>query len=103
MSRSSSPSGGATRKKQGAKSAKPRAQTFAGAKPQKPKAPRKGKPGRPRLSDAEKNRRGTLQRCRMVPPPVRKVTRTSVSPAPARPFTAIAHGYVADVIDGRIV
>lgn len=61
------------------------------------KARRKG--GRPRLSDAEKARRGTLQPCRTRRPRPR-TPRQPVSIPTARNFPAMAAGYVRDILTG---
>jgi hypothetical protein len=67
----------------------------------KPRKRRKG--GRPRISDAEKARRGTLKPYRARD---KKPTRTGPKPvAPAKPrdYVTIARRYAADILSGRQV
>jgi phage terminase large subunit-like protein len=67
----------------------------------------KPKRGRPALSDAEKLRRGTLQRCRTKTKPVTTRSRSAAHPSPSkttpRDFSALAEAYVRDVLAGTIV
>lgn len=67
---------------------------------------RKRKRGRPRLSTAEKIRRGTMQPCRLKKPrPTRSRSAKDAPSTPTTPrhFPAITDRYVRDVIAGRIV
>lgn len=72
------------------------AQIYGRIKPKPGKRPR----GRPRLDDATKLARGTLQPCRSQPTPVPEPALTA---APARDYLAIAAQYAADVAAGRQV
>jgi phage terminase large subunit-like protein len=70
----------------------------------KPKVRAKKKPmgGRPRLSDREKARRGTLKPYR-ARTKKRRIRPPTVPPAAARDYVTIARQYAADVLSGRIV
>lgn len=60
----------------------------------------RAKTGRPRLSDEEKARRGTLKRHRMLQTAAPAVTEAELA---ARDYVGMAEQYVADVLAGRIV
>jgi phage terminase large subunit-like protein len=69
-----------------------------------------GKPkilrGRPRIPDAEKNRRGTAQRCRLTKPiATRTPSRAKKQQTRTAPtnFPAVADAYTRDVLAGRVV
>ena len=82
---------------------KPSGRTLSPTKPPKvgQKRPKRNKGGRPRVSDAEKARRGYLDPYRR-----RSKPRSRRGPAPVlagsgRDYVAVARQYVADVLSGR--
>lgn len=74
------------------------AQIYARIKPKPGKRPR----GRPRLDDAEKQQRGTLKPSRARPHPADRAVTPESLPPPSRDYLAVALGYAADVLEGRI-
>src|SRR5688572_1575010 len=65
--------------------------------------PRKNKGGRPRISDAEKARRGTLQPSRARDVPATREDQTTEGTSTERDYVGIARRYAADVLSGRIL
>lgn len=58
--------------------------------------------GRPPISDAEKERRGTMKPYRARKPRRTRQVRAVVAPVTRRDYVTIARQYVADVLSGRI-
>ena len=63
----------------------------------------KGKIGRPRMDDAEKRRRGTFEPGRARDESASDGDEAEVEAESPRDYVAVAEGYVADVLSGRIV
>jgi phage terminase large subunit-like protein len=66
------------------------------------KRPRRRRVGRPRVSDAEKARRGTFQPGKQRVTPRSRRRPIGVSGASARDYGTVARQYAADVLSGRI-
>src|SRR4030095_10279602 len=66
------------------------------------RAPRK-KMGRPRLSDAERQRRGTLEQHRRRETKPKRVRAAKIAAPTPQDYVTVARRYAADVLSGRIV
>src|SRR4029434_94022 len=66
------------------------------------RAPRK-KMGRPRLSDAVRQRRGTLEQHRRRETKPKRVRAAKIAAPTPQDYVTVARRYAADVLSGRIV